>query len=95
LHFGLNTIGRMHDNDVVLSEEYISRRHCTIVVHHNGECELYDVASKNGTFVNDQRIDKPIALSNGDRISLSNRTLIFRVTSSSSSRDSIPTAEPV
>src|SRR5579862_2057325 len=33
LKVGLNTIGRMPDNDVVIDDGYISRRHCAILVH--------------------------------------------------------------
>src|SRR5947208_14473580 len=39
---GLNSLGRSPDNDVVVPDEFISRRHCAIVVHvHNGHCELH------------------------------------------------------
>src|SRR5207249_8149729 len=42
LKIGLNTLGRSPDNDVVVPDEFISRRHCTIVVHlNNGRCELH------------------------------------------------------
>jgi len=41
----------MPDNDVVLQDAYVSRRHCAILIHLTGErCELHDIASKNGTF---------------------------------------------
>lgn len=56
LHFplrtGLNTIGRYHENDIVIDINAVSRRHCVILVHANGSCELHDTASRNGTFVN-------------------------------------------
>ncbi|MCS7022129.1 MAG: FHA domain-containing protein [Gemmataceae bacterium] len=96
LHVGINTIGRLMDNDVVLRDECISRRHCAIVVHHDWRCEIYDTASKNGTFVNDQRISGPTPLRPGDRITLCNRTLTFcGVVGSVPTPPTIPTAEPL
>src|SRR5215207_7684756 len=32
LHFGANTVGRLPDNDVVIRDECVSRRHCTVVI---------------------------------------------------------------
>jgi hypothetical protein len=96
LHLGVNTIGRLTDNDIVLRDECVSRRHCAIVVHHNWQCELYDVASKNGTLVNDQRISRPTPLYSGDRITLCNRVLTFYIADAPSPpQPSIPTAEPL
>src|SRR5881394_3076128 len=40
LKVGLNTIGRMPDNDVVIHDACISRRHCAILVHTAEGCEL-------------------------------------------------------
>src|SRR4051812_8500003 len=58
LKVGLNTIGRMPDNDVVIQDAYVSRRHCAVLVHLTGDrCELHDVASKNGTLLNGQKIN--------------------------------------
>ena len=59
LRVGLNTIGRLPDNDVVVSDAYVSRRHCAILVHAEDGCELHDVASKNGTFLNGSRLTQP------------------------------------
>jgi len=77
LKVGLNTIGRMPDNDVVIDDGYISRRHCAILVHTNDHCELQDVASKNGTFVNNQKINGPTRLNAGDEIRLCTCNLMF------------------
>ncbi len=77
LKVGLNTIGRMPDNDVVIQDACISRRHCAILVHAADGCELHDVASKNGTFINGQRLTGPTRLSSGDEICMCNRQFIF------------------
>jgi hypothetical protein len=78
LKLGLNTVGRSPDNDVVVSDEFISRRHCAIVVHlHTGRCELHDTASKNGTFLNGAKLAKPICLRSGDEIRVCDRRFTF------------------
>jgi len=77
LKVGLNTVGRSSDNDVVVEELYISRRHCAILVHHNGTCVLHDMSSKNGTYLNGTRIGGPTPLVTGDEIRICNRQFIF------------------
>jgi pSer/pThr/pTyr-binding forkhead associated (FHA) protein len=77
LETGLNTVGRFANNDVVLAEPTISRRHCVLLVHAWGGCDLHDTASRNGTLVNGQRIVTPHRLNAGDRIQVCNRLLLF------------------
>jgi hypothetical protein len=80
LHFGLNSVGRLPDNDVVIRDECVSRRHCAVVVHHDLRCEIHDVASKNGTLLNGKRIPGPTKLQSGDQITLCGRRLTFHIT---------------
>jgi FHA domain len=77
LKIGLNTIGRLPGNDVVLEEIWISRRHCVVLVHARGGCELHDTASRNGTFLNGHRLQAPARLASGDRIQVCQRLLLF------------------
>jgi hypothetical protein len=77
LKVGLNSIGRAPDNDVVLADPFVSRRHCAILVHAGGRCELHDVASKNGTWLNGRRIPGPTDLASGDEIRLCDKQLVF------------------
>lgn len=77
LKFGLNTIGRSSQNDVVLSANYVSRRHCAIVVHATSGCEIFDLASRNGTFLNDTSLQRARILRNGDFIRICDRKLVF------------------
>ena len=79
LHLGLNSVGRLPDNDVVIRDECVSRRHCAILVHSDLRCELHDVASKNGTLLNGKKIGGPTRLQSGDQITLCNRRLSFHV----------------
>jgi hypothetical protein len=75
---GLNSIGRMPDNDVVISDGSVSRRHCAIVVHAQGGCEIHDTASKNGTFLNGKRIQGPTRLVAGDEICMCDHKIVFQ-----------------
>jgi hypothetical protein len=77
LKIGVNTIGRLSDNDVVVESPYISRRHCAILVHAGESCELYDIASKNGTFINGAKLDGPTRLHCGDEIRMCDRNMVF------------------
>jgi hypothetical protein len=80
LHFGKNYVGRLPDNDVVIRDECVSRRHCTVLIHTDLRCEIVEMASKNGTVVNGKKIDGPTKLQSGDQIVLCNRRLTFHVT---------------
>jgi len=79
LHMGLNSVGRLPDNDVVIRDECVSRRHCAVLVHSDFRCELHDVASKNGTLLNGAKIGGPTRLQSGDQILLCNRRLTFHM----------------
>jgi hypothetical protein len=78
LKVGVNTVGRLPENDVVIPDPYVSRRHCAIVVHAHGGCELHDIASKNGTLLNRRPLAGPTPLNSGDEILLCERRLVFR-----------------
>jgi hypothetical protein len=58
LRVGINTIGRFTENDIVLDVRGVSRRHCAIVVHATGGCEVHDTASRYHTLVNRQVVDR-------------------------------------
>ena len=77
LKVGVNTIGRLRDNDVVIEDPHVSRRHCAIVIHASNGIELHDGASKNGTFLNGARLSGPTPLSAGDEIRMCDSQLIF------------------
>jgi pSer/pThr/pTyr-binding forkhead associated (FHA) protein len=79
LKVGLNTIGRMPDNDVSILDSSVSRRHAAILIHVNESCELHDTASKNGTFLNGARITGATPIKTGDQVRLCDRTLKFVV----------------
>jgi pSer/pThr/pTyr-binding forkhead associated (FHA) protein len=93
LKIGVNTIGRMPDNDVVIEDGHVSRRHCAVLVHARNDCELYDVASKNGTFVNGQRLSGSVRLKSGDEIRMCDHPIIF-VSQSESPSNANPVVMP-
>lgn len=75
LAVGVNSVGRLPDNQVVLADDHVSRRHCAVVVHSDGRCELHDVASKNGTLLNGKKIATPMPIGVGDQIGLCGKML--------------------
>jgi pSer/pThr/pTyr-binding forkhead associated (FHA) protein len=74
---GLTTIGRLPGNDIVLDENTVLRRHCVLLVHAWGSCELHDTASRNGTSVNGRRVSQPVRLAPGDLIAVCQRHFQF------------------
>ena len=77
LQTGLNSIGRLPSNDIVLHEKSISRRHCVVLIHALGRSELHDTASRNGTRVNGTYVRQLVGLKSGDRIDVCGRRLLF------------------
>jgi hypothetical protein len=77
LKIGINTLGRAPDCDVIIEDGCISRRHCVILVHTGSHCEVHDVASKNGTFLNGAKLARPSPLQAGDEIQMSGRQFIL------------------
>jgi hypothetical protein len=78
LKIGVNTIGRSADNDVVVEDGCVSRRHCAILVHVTTGCELHDTASKNGTLLNGVQLAGPTRLRVGDEIRMCDQQFIFQ-----------------
>jgi hypothetical protein len=88
LRIGVNTVGRLTDNDVVLNDPYVSRRHCAVLIHAGDGGELHDVSSKNGTYLNGRRIDHPTRLNTGDEIGMCDCRLVFVANTNPSSPSS-------
>ena len=61
------TIGRDPGCDIPLPEDTISARHAHLTYHHN-QWWLEDLASTNGTKLNDTRITTPTVITSGDDI---------------------------
>jgi Inner membrane component of T3SS, cytoplasmic domain len=74
------TIGRAIDNDLVLTDVTVSRKHFDLR-HDHGAWVLADRGSGNGTLVNTRLEDAPFALANGDVIEIGNTTFRFELPS--------------
>lgn len=68
-------IGRGHDNDLVIDDPRVSRKHLEIRVIRN-RFVLFDLNSTGGTFLNGQRTNQGMLYS-GDVISLAGVNLVF------------------
>jgi hypothetical protein len=68
-------IGRRPDNHLVLEERRISRQHCQLR-RRFGHYVIYDLQSKDGTYVNDKRI-REHRLQPGDVIGLAGIRLVY------------------
>jgi hypothetical protein len=68
-------IGRMEGNNICLEDPEISRRHARVVLQ-GGDCVLYDLGSRNGTFVNGLKVRSRV-LKHGDAICMGQTNLRF------------------
>jgi adenylate cyclase len=73
------TIGRAFDNQVVVDDTSISRKHAMLQRLEGGDIVLVDLGSANGTFVNGRRVSVPVTLRPGDRITFGTTNCNFTV----------------
>lgn len=59
------SIGRDYENDLILEDSLVSRRHAIIIWKNDG-FYIEDMKSSNGTFVNGEKIEAPLLLQSGD-----------------------------
>lgn len=83
LHEGENSVGRDLDADVLLTNESVSRRHAVLTLV-DGAIWLEDRGSKNGTYVDGQRISGKVRLTPQSHIAFgaAGATIIVRKRSS-------------
>jgi hypothetical protein len=73
------TIGRDINNEIVINDAEISRKHCRLVMTADGFV-IEDLGSTNGTWVNERRISSQHLLRSGESIRLGdNITLIYEM----------------
>lgn len=68
-------VGRQLDNDIVIEDPTVSRRHAQIQWRH-GHYVLYDLGSRAGTLVNGQPVGECV-LQAGDVLTLGNVSIIY------------------
>ncbi len=72
------TIGRTSDNTVCLSgSPLVSRQHALVRCHDGYQYQIIDLGSRNGTYVNEQRVVMPTTLTDGARILIAKNELVF------------------
>lgn len=75
---GNMSFGRAETNQMVLADEKVSRRHAAIHSRGEGDFWLVDLGSRNGTYLNERRIQQPSRLRDDDRVRLGGSVFIFR-----------------
>ena len=72
------SLGREVDNDVVLMDPKVSRHHA--VLQRQGEAYLLvDQGSRNGTYVNEERLIGPVLLKKDDKITIGGSDILVLV----------------
>jgi hypothetical protein len=77
LQKGRNTIGRDPSRcEILIEDPAVSAQHACLTFQ-NGRFVIHDLASLNGTFVNDQRVDRQLLL-DGDKVKVGNSLFIYK-----------------
>lgn len=71
-------IGRANENDLVIPSKCISRSHALVGLREAGRYWLSDLGSRNGTWVNGERIADAVRLRDGDRVGIARVVFTFR-----------------
>ena len=70
------TLGRNRENDIIIKDPYISKKHFKIVEDEE-RYYIEDLKSANGTYLNEERIFDVVRLKNGDIIRIGQIEFIF------------------
>src|SRR4051794_36186857 len=90
LEGGQITIGRALSNTVDLGDDdVVSRLHALLEELPGGWC-LRDLSSRNGTFVNGERIDRDRVLHAGDEVRVGDTRLVYRADKGSAGITEVP-----
>jgi len=73
-----SVLGRHPDCDIVLDVQAVSRQHARIV-RNGSDFFVEDMESRNGTYVNGEKIDKRRLLRDNDRLKICNLLFTFRL----------------
>lgn len=83
------SLGRSSDNRIVLDDPVASYRHALIRREGDGY-RIEDLGSRNGTWVNDERVTEGYALESGDEICVGNTRLVFNVVDEAAQQEPPP-----
>src|SRR5260370_17593952 len=71
----VTSIGRSSVNDLPISDKMLSRQHARIVKDGSNSLTIEDLGSRNGTYLNGERLVSVQPLKSGDRITVGGVTL--------------------
>jgi len=74
---GPNVVGRTGDADICIDRTEVSRCHARIMIAGT-TATIEDLGSKNGTYLNGERLQQPALLANGDEIWIGRSVARFR-----------------
>jgi pSer/pThr/pTyr-binding forkhead associated (FHA) protein len=89
---GATRMGRAEDNEVVLADVGVSRRHAQVYVSRT-EVTVEDLGSGNGTYYNGYRVQSQ-AISDGDEVVVDPFVLQFRIRGKGAARNESPPKAP-
>ena len=88
LRAGENVLGREGSGVILLKSSTVSRRHVRIVIGTD-TAVVDDLGSKNGTFVNDERVTRPTPIADGDQVRIGSLMFTFRAALPSGSTETL------
>ncbi len=93
LSLGDNVLGRDPSADVRIDAVGVSRRHAMVVIDERGAV-LHDLSSKNGTYVNGERVTAPMPLCDGAEVLLGPVAVRFHRMAAAVSTQTLNTNSP-
>ena len=88
LRSGETVLGREGDGVVALPSPSVSRQHAAVMVEGTA-ARLRDLGSKNGTFVDEMRVEHPVALRDGARLRFGTLEVTYRAAGINTSTDTV------
>jgi diguanylate cyclase (GGDEF)-like protein/PAS domain S-box-containing protein len=73
-------IGRSKDSAIFISDRWASQEHAILQIIGTDDIYLVDLGSRNGSFVNGQRLQVPVLLQHGDHIKIGRTEMEFQYT---------------
>jgi len=70
-------IGRNQENDIIIKNSFVSKFHCEII-HLANDYIIKDLGSRNGTFVNGEKIPGEVTLKNHDVLTFNSTKPMFK-----------------
>jgi DNA-binding winged helix-turn-helix (wHTH) protein len=88
LELGENVLGRSAEAVIRVRGGQASRRQARILVTADG-ATVEDLGSRNGTYLNGRRLDRPTTLRDGDQITIGDEVLVFCASALGTTRDGL------